>query len=428
MRKFAREAVKKYPSIAKLNEAIAGARRMGSINTVENYVKAVNKFVKFLGFRNPERALDKILKGEVNAAAEVDRFIDKQLEKYAHGTVRNYLFGIKKWFELNDVKIDWRKIEFPTSTEISETDRAPSKEELKTALNHASSARDRAAILILASSGLRPGTLLSLKVGDVNFNYPDVAAIKVKRKRGRKFIGKSRRSQGRVFYTFITPEAKEALKKYLEERKRAGEKLTPESPLIGDAYHKGKFITIEDFERVWYRLLKRAGLATKSNKWYELHVHTLRKYFRSNCVGVDPSYREHWMGHKGGYLDESYFRAEEQRHLAEYRKAVPHLTVYTTPLEERKMRSKMLLDFARLQGYSDDELKKLEEILARAKTIDDGIQEFHRFQLEHSKKTMPNGGQRYLVVKGEKQLLSYLERGWTLIKELNGEKYLLERA
>jgi hypothetical protein len=48
----------------------------------------------------------------------------------------------------------------------------------------------------------------------------------------------------------MTPEAKEELEKYLEERKRAGEKLTLESPLIGDVYHKGKFLTIEDFERV----------------------------------------------------------------------------------------------------------------------------------------------------------------------------------
>jgi len=146
-------------------------------------------------------------------------------------------------------------------------------------LTHASGSRDRAAILILASSGLRIGTLLSLKVGNVNFEYPDVASIKVERQRGRKFVGKRSRGQGRVFYTFITSEAKEELKKYLEERKRAGEKLTSESPLIGDVYYNGKFLTIEDFERVWYRLLKRAGLDEKSNKWYLLHLHTLRKYF-----------------------------------------------------------------------------------------------------------------------------------------------------
>lgn len=426
MRRFIRIWVEKYPSIAKVNEAIAGPRRMGSERSVENYVKAVRRFVAYLGLDDPETALQKLLSGEIDASAKADQFIDYALKKYAHATVRNFLFGIKKWYEVNGVKIDWEKIELPTSTEPSESDRAPSKEELKTLLTHASGSRDRAAILILTSSGLRIGTLLSLKVGNVNFEYPDVASIKVERQRGRKFVGKRSRGQGRVFYTFITSEAKEELKKYLEERKRAGEKLTSESPLIGDVYHNGKFLTIEDFERVWYRLLKRAGLDEKSNKWYLLHLHTLRKYFRSNCIGVEASYREHWMGHKGGYLDESYFRAEEERHLAEYRKAIPHLTVYATPMEEKGLRSRMLLDFAKLQGYGETELKRLGEVLARAKDVDEAIKEFRRFKEEPE--TMHNGNGKYYVAKGEGELIQRLHDGWKLIQPLNHEKYLLQHS
>jgi len=426
MRKFQREWVEKYPSIAKVNKAIAGPRRMGSERTVENYVKAIKKFVTYLGFNDPETALQKLLSGEVDAAEKADQFIDYALKKYAHATVRNFLFGIKKWYELNGVKVDWDKIELPTSTEPSESDRAPSKEELKSLLHHASGSRDRAAILTLASSGLRIGTLLSLKVGNVNFDYPDVASIKVERQRGRKFVGKRRGGQGRVFYSFMTQEAKEALMKYLEERKTAGEKMTPESPLIGDVYHRGNFITIEAFEKVYARLLRRAGLAEKSNKWFVLHIHTLRKYFRSNCVGVDPSYREHWMGHKGGYLDESYFRAEEERHLAEYRKAIPHLTVYATPVEEKQLRSKMLLDFAKLQGYEEPELKRLGEVLARAKDVDEAIKEFRRFKDEPE--TLHDGNGKYYVARGEDELIQKLHDSWKLVQPLNHEKYLLQHS
>ena len=46
----------------------------------------------------------------------------------------------------------------------------------------------------------------------------------------------------------------------------------------------------------------------------------------------------------------SYFKAEEHLQLAEYRKAIPHLTVNAVPTEEKKLRSQMLLDFAK-QGY-----------------------------------------------------------------------------
>ena len=444
MRKFAREYIEKYPSIARLNESIAGPRRMGSEGSVEAYVKGVRKFLEYVGESDPETALERLKTGSINAAGKVDEFIDVALKKYAHGTVRNFLFGVKKWFSLNGVGVDWRKIEFPTSTETSESDRAPSKEEIKRLLNHASGARDRAAILILASSGLRVGTMLSLKVGNLNLKYPDVASLKVERQRGRKFGGRAGRGQAKVFFTFLTGEAKDVLVKYLEERKRKGERLTEESPLIGDSYYKGRFLTVLDFERVYYRLLKRAGLADKSQKWYQLHLHTLRKYFRSNCVGVDPSYREHWMGHKGGYLDESYFRAEEGRHLAEYRKAVPHLTVYSTPMEEKQLRGRMLIDFAKLQGYGENELKRLEEVLARAKSVDDALTEFKRFKEEpkskpfkkeeekpkpqRKTKTAYDGNGRYLVAHGEEEMIQRLHDGWTLRQGLNNEKYLLEKA
>jgi len=159
--------------------------------------------------------------------------------------------------------------------------RASTKDELKKLLDHATSARDRFVIYAASSNGLRIGTLLSLRIGDVNLSYPDVARITVERKRGRKFGSKRGPGAGSFFCSFITPEAKTALQQYLTERRNAGENLTTESPLISDYNYKGQFISIEAYEKVWARLLKRAGLDQKSNGFYVLHIHTLRKYFRS---------------------------------------------------------------------------------------------------------------------------------------------------
>jgi integrase len=435
MRKFAREWVKKYPSISKIYDAIAGPRRMGSEETVVNYVKAVRKFCRFNGLEDPEELLQKLQNGDVNPGKKVDAYIDYALteKKLAHGHVRGLVFGIKKWFELNGVIVNWDQIELPTSTEISEDDRAPTKEELKRLLNHASSARDRAIIYTDTSSGLRIGTLLSLKISDADFTYPDVARFTIERKRGRKFSTSRKGSQGRLFVSWITPEARMALQQYLKEREAAKEKLTPESPLFTDAYYKGKFITVEDIERVWARLLRRAGLAEKSHKWFILHIHTLRKYFRSNCVGVDISYRERWMGHKGLYLDMSYFRAEEQLHLNEYRKAIPHLTIYATSTEEKNLRKRMLIDFARMQGTPEDELKKLDDILARAKDVDEGIKEFRRFKEEEEAeqprkktRTAHDGNGKYLVAHNEDEMIQKLHEGFRLVQGLSHDKYLME--
>lgn len=434
MRKYARVWIEKYPSIARMNEAMTGPRRMGSESSVEGYIVGVSHFVKYLGFSEPEIALQKMLSEEINATAKADEFIDFSLKKYAHKTVRFLLSGVKKWLELNGVKVDWGKIEMPTSTEGQETDRAPSKEEIKLLLNHAKSARDRAAILVLASSGLRIGTFVTLKIGDADLTtYPDVGMLKVEKRRGRKFTSKRKGAGGRFFFTFITPEAKKALQEYIEERKRTGEKLDAESPLIGDAWNHGTFPEVQDLQRSWYRLLERSGLAQRGKKWHTFHLHTLRKYFRSNCVGVDPSYREFWMGHKGGYLDESYFRAEEHLHVAEYRKAIPHLTVQATATDEKSLRKKMLLDFARIQGAPEEELRKLDEILARAKTIDEGIGEFRKLKDETEKNTTPektttthDRNNKYRIVRGEDKLIEALHHGFKLVQPLTDEKYLLE--
>jgi integrase len=428
MRKSSIEWIEKYPSIARLNEAIAGPRKMGSSGTVDLYIIGVKAFVQFLGLKDPEVALENFKTGRLDATIQIDMYIDRFLKAHAHKTVLSQIYGVKKWLGLNDTKVEWPKIDLPTGAVNQEEDRAPSKEELKTLLNHAKSARDRAALLVLASSGLRLGTLLSLKVGDVSFDYPDVARIKVESRSGRKFIGHGRGSTGRFYSTFVTPETRQVLQLYFKERENAGEKLTPNSPLIGDAYNKGKPTRVNDFGQVWVRMLQRAGLDDKSQKWHLLHVHTLRKYFRSNCVGVDESYRESWMGHKGKYLDESYFRADEERHLAEYRKAIPHLTVYSTPMEEEERRKQSLLDFANVQGFSEEKLKKLKEILARSKNVDEGIKEFKRFQESDESGTMHDGNGKYLVAKSEDEMIQRLHEGWKLVQSLNHEKYLLEHS
>ena len=263
-----------------------------------------------------------------------------------------------------------------------------------------------------------------MKLGDIDLSYPDVARLTVERKRGRKFSNRSR-GAGRFYVSFISPEAKSALQQYLTEREQSGEILTPESPLVSDYNYKGSFISVEAYEKVWHRLLKKAGLNQKSTRFYILHIHTLRKYFRSNCIGVDASYRERWMGHKGLYLDMSYFKAEESLHLAEYRKAISHLTIYTQPTEEKKLRSQMLLDFAKLQGYETEQLKKLEEVLARSKDIEEGISEFRKLGDQAQSKEAPKQ-LKHIIVKGDNELLKKLESGYSLVQTLDEEKFLMK--
>jgi integrase len=434
LRRGARLYIEAHPSVKRMAYSIVGRRRQGSPATVNGYIQGIQKFLKFIGENSPEEALDKIKRGEVDVVKAINRegsgFIDTMLETYANRTVHSHLFGVKKWLEVNEVKVDWDRVEMPTTAVTLEKDRAPSNEELIRLLNHTTQIKDKLVVLMLASSGLRIGTLLSLNWGDVELGYPDVARLTVKREPGRKFSNRGARGgESKLFVTWITPEAKELLLQYRDYRLGRGESVTPESPLIESDLNHGEHMTVSGWHHRWYRILKRAGMDAKFRKYYELHIHVLRKFFRSRCVGVDLSYREHWMGHKGGYLDESYFRADEQRHLSEYRKVIPHLSIYASAVDEEERRKRSLIDFARYDGWKEDKISKLKELLQR-KTVDEAYPEFKKLQEEPFNVApdppTPNGS---IIVNSEEEMLRLIDlnQGWDIVKDLNGGRRFIMR-
>ncbi|MFB0543730.1 MAG: hypothetical protein ACETVR_03005 [Candidatus Bathyarchaeia archaeon] len=76
------------------------------------------------------------------------------LDRYTNKTVHTYQFGVKKWLDVNGVKVDWESIDFPTTSVTREKDRAPTVKEIQRLFQHAPQIKDRVGVLILASSGL----------------------------------------------------------------------------------------------------------------------------------------------------------------------------------------------------------------------------------------------------------------------------------
>jgi hypothetical protein len=103
----------------------------------------------------------------------------------------------------------------------------------------------------------------------------------------------------------------------------------------------------------------------------------------------------------------------------EYRKCVPHLTIYALPTEEKKLRSQMLIDFATLQGYEPHQLKRLEDVLARAKDMDEAISEFRRLNYESKRG-------KFHIPRSEAELIEQLGDSWNLVQNLNEDKFLLK--
>lgn len=423
---------KQFKTTKTMIDRMQNPRRPRSISTIKQYCHSVRLFTKyFLQLDDPDKAFKKVEEDKFNV---VDKYIDYLIKEreQAPKTVRVMFHGLKFWLESNELDTDrLDDVELPKATRVLTEDRKPTKEELREILNFAH-IRDKAVAELSISSGLRIGTIASLKWKDVDLKK---RKITVKPRMGRK--------ASRKYFTFITPEAKKILLQYREWRERKGEKIVSKSPLIASIHGVGQEKTFpEDLENItpfgehitsqtltaaWNRLLDQAGFTEKSHLWHTLHFHTLRKYFKTQCVnaGVRRPYLEFWMGHKGAYLDNSYFRANLKEHIREYEKAVPLLTVYRVGVQEKKLRVKAMIDFAKLQGYNEEKMRKLRDVLARAKDLDEGIREFRRFQQQEQLLGVTNNNHE--VVTGEKQLLEKLEAGWKLVQPLNGDKYLIQQ-
>jgi len=82
---------------------------------------------------------------------------------------------------------------------------------------------------------------------------------------------------------------------------------------------------------------------------------------------------------------------------------------------------------AKLQGYSDDQLKKLEDVLARAKDVDEAITEFRRLKDDAKAASNGNGHGKHIIAKGESELVQKLDDGWSMVQTLNEDRFLLQR-
>jgi integrase len=113
-----------------------------------------------------------------------------------------------------------------SSEEVGE-DRPYSKEEIKIMFNAAQDIRVKIVISLLSSSGLRHGAVNILKLRDLDkLDKYNICKITAYRK-SRKF----------KYDTFCTPECTTLIDSYLEYRKKQGEQLKGNSPLIREQFN-----------------------------------------------------------------------------------------------------------------------------------------------------------------------------------------------
>lgn len=305
--------------------------------TAQTYQAALEAWALSVKAANPDEAAATIKAGRLNVYQALDTFVGYLMNAgFAPRTIWNYLSAVRGFLRFEDIQVDQYKlrdkITLPPEVEVS-VDRIPTREEIKKLLLEAD-LRLKAAIAILASSGMRVGELCRLRIGNINFQkHPTRITI----------LGKYSKTKANRTVR-ITDETTNLLKEYLGPRIKNTEYYLFPSPTkpTEPIERNATAMSIR-------RLIERCGLLKKldpDSKRYELHVHCFRKFFFTQMIatGIDRGITEYLMGHKYG-LDANYLRLNEEAIDKEYLKAASRLT-YLNELSPQTISDEVKLELA----------------------------------------------------------------------------------
>ena len=309
------------------------------------------------------------------------RFFEFQKERargndIAYSTISNYYKAIKLFVEMNfdNPVVNWKKISkgIPSGRKAA-NDRAPTVEELRR-LSEYPDRRMKPIIYLMASTGIRLGAFDTLKWKDITpiFENNEIIAAKLMVYPG----------DNENYFTFMTPEAYDSIKEWMNYRAPHGEKITGESWLMRDLWQTTEMNYGAKFGVATYpkqlkslgikslieRALKAQGLVKplskekKERRRERKGAHGMRKYYQTNADQRMKSINvEILMGHSIGVSD-SYYRPKEKEILEDYLKAIDNLTIGSEGIIlnkqlkqlEEKSKEKDYITSAKLQEKNEE--------------------------------------------------------------------------
>ena len=320
----------------------------------------------------PKEILAKARSNEKDFRYEFTDFVRK-LEK--EGKAGSYIARFKKvilsWLKFNDIRLQLTvNISGENETPTIANERVPNKEELARILRKATS-RGRVAIAIMAFSGLRPeslgdyegtdglrlGDIKDLRISDEIHSDKTPSMVMVKNK-----LSKARHQ----YFSFIGEEGATYINEYLEERRKQGEELTYDSPLLQfdvRGVKKNAFLRTTLVTRDIREAIEQAGL--------KMRPYVLRAYF-STALDIAESkglishpWRQFIMGHKGD-IEARYSTnkrlspdmIEEMRQS--YQKCLKYMETRMSEVSEDNARLYLQQQLLSAVGYRQEEIDKMD--------------------------------------------------------------------
>lgn len=183
------------------------------------------------------------------------------------------------------------------------------------------------------------------------------------------------------YYCFVMPELTEAIDNYLNYRKRVGEEINPDSPLIREQFdvedpwavkHLVKPLARKTYDKMIARFMKKAGLSfptvieTSSKRTLKRRPVAQTMGFRKRAMTkmiqakIDYDCREYLIGHKRSRgLNVHYDRTSETERFIERSKSINLLTIDPTQRLQKQVE--------KLESERSEELKQLKAQLIEYK-------------------------------------------------------------
>jgi integrase len=264
----------------------------------------------------------------------------RQDRRLSPATVSVRIAAISHFYEMNDVVINWRKLKkFKGRHRNIIEDRPYTRDEIKKLVDVAP-LRDKAIILLMASSGMRKGAIPYLRMRDITkIDKYQLYKINVYKKEQESYI------------TYCTPECVRFIDQYIKWRERLGEKMTPNTPLFRTEFdpilqlNRAQAIGVEGIAGAIRRLINDTAVRISTGGRTEImQTHGFRKFFKTTCInaGMNPLYSEYVMGHRSG-LTKSYFKPTDQELLEGNEKALGYVAAINdlTINEEHRLTEKV---------------------------------------------------------------------------------------
>ena len=295
--------------------------------------------------------------------------------KYSPKATASAVSVVKTFYNAFDIQLSSSIGKIRKASTLRENRTFLKKEDIIKLINNANSLRNRAIILVMATSGMARKEIMNLRVRDISIDTDGIGTVTMRRQKNDI-----------DFITFISPEAVQALKLYWEERERnrnGAFKIKGDIDYVFVTSHNGKKIHTNTFSAIFKKMANQLGYKNKNNNGEDrgfqilCKSHALRKFFSSTLedAGFPRKKIEFMLAHSLSNNELAYYENEVKKLKDLYINFLPHITfekeirIVSLSTEDEKR----LHQLEEKEVKTDARLKEMELLLhIKDKTIEAG--------------------------------------------------------